>query len=650
LQKTTNEVVNWAYGPHHRSPRGGRSQPDLVGRGEVAARRRRHVDEDLRPVERQHLRDREVPEVFAHRQADPGAQARRHGAEQVAGREEPSLVEQAVRRQEQLAVDVADLAVLDERRGDEQPVVGRFLDEGDDRRDPARLCQQRGEPRIVEPHRHVGCEVLEQVPGEAEFREDDQVRAALARLCQDRPMPLEVVLEGAELGRQLGKRDSDPIHVPEDTRPCARLPPLTPRGMMPRVSAREPAGEAARGPGRSGGDSAHVTSTPAFGPGRVVRDLGRHFRRVCRQYPVACCEHGGESAAPPQTSQAPSSAAPIDARAYPETAVDCANPPETTDGTNTAKYTGIISQIVAVDAQTVEFHLCTPDVAFLSKLAFASNNIQDSDWLQAHAADKSIVHDAINGTGPYQLKEWIPGDHLTLEANPNYWGEAPKVPTVVWRWSKEPAQRLQELNAGTTDGIDNLGTDDFPAVEGNANLQLKPREALNVLYLAMNVGQAPWDNEKVRQANRHGHRRRPHRRELLSGRFRAGGVLHPCAIPGGCEGTPWYDVDPAAAKQALTDAGFDFSKKYQLHYRTQARSYLGDPNRRGDRPAGPVQGQPRHRRRARRREGRHLPQRRLEGQVPDVPAGLGRGLPGCDQLPRRPLRQRRELGHGSQVR
>ena len=293
--------------------------------------------------------------------------------------------------------------------------------------------------------------------------------------------------------------------------------------------------------------------------------------------PSPAASTAAESAAPPQTSQAPSSAAPIDARAYPETAIDCANPPETTDGTNTAKYTGIISQIVAVDAQTVEFHLCTPDVAFLSKLAFASNNIQDSDWLQAHGADKSIVHDAINGTGPYQLKEWIPGDHLTLEANPNYWGEAPKVPTVVWRWSKEPAQRLQELNAGTTDGIDNVGTDDFPAVEGNANLQLKPREALNVLYLAMNVGQAPWDNEKVRQAIAMG---------IDGGRiaenfYPAGSeraeYFTPCAIPGGCEGTPWYDVDPAAAKQALTDAGFDFSKKYQLHYRTQARSYLGDP-------------------------------------------------------------------------
>ena len=58
-----------------------------------------------------------------------------------------------------------------------------------------------------------------------------------------------------------------------------------------------------------------------------------------------------------------------------------------------------------MDAKTVEFHLCSPDVAFLSKLAFASYNIQDSDWLdRASRADKSYVHDAINGTGPYSSR------------------------------------------------------------------------------------------------------------------------------------------------------------------------------------------------------------------------------------------------------
>src|SRR5436190_11608698 len=111
-------------------------------------------------------------------------------------------------------------------------------------------------------------------------------------------------------------------------------------------------------------------------------------------------------------SQAASSA-PYTGTSYPDTAIDCAKKP--------AGYTGEFSQIKAVDASTVEFDLCAPDVAFLAKLAFSTNGIQDSAWLDAHAKDKSYVK-TTNGTGPYMLKEWIAGDHITLEANPNYWG------------------------------------------------------------------------------------------------------------------------------------------------------------------------------------------------------------------------------------
>ena len=103
----------------------------------------------------------------------------------------------------------------------------------------------------------------------------------------------------------------------------------------------------------------------------------------------AACAGTTTSTAPstaPSTaaSTAPSTAASAEAfatKSYPDTAVDCANPP--------AGYTGTISQIKSLDRLTVEFDMCAPDVAFLSKVAFSSNNIQDSDWLKAHATDKS---------------------------------------------------------------------------------------------------------------------------------------------------------------------------------------------------------------------------------------------------------------------
>ncbi len=294
------------------------------------------------------------------------------------------------------------------------------------------------------------------------------------------------------------------------------------------------------------------------------------------------------SATPSPSSQAPSqaasqpaasvaSSAPYAGKSYPDTAIDCANPPKYTSGANTSAYSGIVKQIKAVDRLTVEIDLCAADVAFLSKIAFASNDIQDSDWLTAHAKDKSITHTAINGTGAYSVKEWVAGDHVTLEANPNYWGDKPKAQTVIVKWSKEATQRLQELQAGTVDGIDNVAPDDFAAVQADSSLALLPREALNILYLGFNVDQAPWNNEKVRQAVAMGIDRARIASNFYPAGSEAADYFTPCAIPLACGGDKWYPTDAAAAKKALQDAGFDFSKTYDFHYRTKVRSYLPSP-------------------------------------------------------------------------
>jgi peptide/nickel transport system substrate-binding protein len=271
------------------------------------------------------------------------------------------------------------------------------------------------------------------------------------------------------------------------------------------------------------------------------------------------------SVAPP--SEAPSAAA-FTPQVYPATAVDCKNPPK--------GYTGQISQIKALDASTVEFDLCQPDVAFLSKIATPSFAIMQKDWLAKAIADGSYV-DHPNGTGPYTLQEWVKGDHMTFAANPSYWGTAPVVPTAILRWSTEAAQRLTELQAGTVDGIDNVGTDDFKTVQNDSTLKLYPRPGLNVFYLGMNVVDKPWDNEKVRQAISYA----IDRKRIVDNFYPPGTEVAthftPCAIPGACEGPDWPAYDPVKAKQLLTAAGFPNGFTTKIQMRDVVRPYLPDP-------------------------------------------------------------------------
>ncbi|MEJ2170247.1 MAG: ABC transporter substrate-binding protein [Desulfobacterales bacterium] len=52
------------------------------------------------------------------------------------------------------------------------------------------------------------------------------------------------------------------------------------------------------------------------------------------------------------------------------------------------------------------------------------------------------------GAGPYILKEWVKGDHVTMVRNENYWGEKPTVAKITWKIVPEAATREAMLRSG----------------------------------------------------------------------------------------------------------------------------------------------------------------------------------------------------------
>jgi peptide/nickel transport system substrate-binding protein len=239
-------------------------------------------------------------------------------------------------------------------------------------------------------------------------------------------------------------------------------------------------------------------------------------------------------------------------------------------------YGGELKSIEAVDDLTVKFTLCAPDVAFPSKAAFSAFAIHSADQLKATGGGGELLDQPI-GTGPYMLDKWAKGDSVIMKANPDYWGNKAKSDSLVFRWSTEGAARLLELQAGTVDGIDNPTPDDFAKIEADATLKLYPREAMNIFYLGMSNLEAPFDNEKVRQAIAMG----IDRQRIVDNFYPVGSTVAshftPCSIPGGCEGEEWYKFDPVAAKKLLADAGFPNGFDTTLSYRDVVRGYLPQP-------------------------------------------------------------------------
>jgi peptide/nickel transport system substrate-binding protein len=289
---------------------------------------------------------------------------------------------------------------------------------------------------------------------------------------------------------------------------------------------------------------------------------------------------GGPTSAPP-TGQASAAAA----IKYPATGeVTC--PSGSTAGSfNGNEYKGNLKSIEAPDAATVVFNLCAPDVAFLQKIAFSVFYINDSGWIEKHAADGTIK-DSLNGTGPYKLDAWNKGTELTFSKFDNYWNKDkyPIVPNAVLRWAADAGARLQALQAGQVTGITLVGPNDFDTVKNDTNLQLAPApegQALNTLYLGMNHDKAPWDKVEVRKAVALA----IDRQRIVTNFYPAGSEVAthftPCAIKYACVGPDWpssgTDADIQQAKDLLTQAGFPDGFKTKIQYRNVFRGYLPQP-------------------------------------------------------------------------
>jgi ABC-type transport system substrate-binding protein len=243
---------------------------------------------------------------------------------------------------------------------------------------------------------------------------------------------------------------------------------------------------------------------------------------------------------------------------------------------NGLPYNGNLQSITAPDPMTVVFTFCNPDVAFLSKVAFSVFAINDSAWLATHSADNSFL-ETMNGTGPYMLSQWQRGAEIDYARFDNYWGEPAAAATAVLRWQSESAARLQQLQAGTVDGITLVGPDDFDTVSNDPNLQLKPAGGLNTLYLGFNHDIEPWNNPEVRKALAIGIDRQRIVDNFLPPGSEVAGYFTPCQIPYACVGDAWPDFDPDTARQMITEIFGDAGLSTTLAYRPAARGYIPLP-------------------------------------------------------------------------
>ncbi|MEO0987307.1 MAG: ABC transporter substrate-binding protein [Cyanobacteria bacterium J06639_14] len=91
----------------------------------------------------------------------------------------------------------------------------------------------------------------------------------------------------------------------------------------------------------------------------------------------------------------------------------------------------VLAEAVAIDGTTVELRLNEPQSTFVNRLITLG-------IVPEHVHGPGYARNPI-GSGPYQMVQWDEGQQLIVEANPNYYGEAPGLDRLVFLFVEEDA-------------------------------------------------------------------------------------------------------------------------------------------------------------------------------------------------------------------
>lgn len=217
----------------------------------------------------------------------------------------------------------------------------------------------------------------------------------------------------------------------------------------------------------------------------------------------------------------------------------------------------MITSVEATGEFEVTFTLNAPNGSLLNTLAMPMFSIHSPAAIEANGINYGTPGVGFVCTGPFTFVEWVSDDHVTLQRNPDYWGEFPgNVDTIIYRIIPDNAARFAALQAGEIDAFEQPNVEDLPAIENSDNMYILMRPPLNVFYLAFSYRVQELRDPKVRQAIAMS----VDRQAIVDAFYPPGAVPAATMLPPSLWGfnsdIPVIEYDPEGSRALLAEAGF----------------------------------------------------------------------------------------------
>jgi peptide/nickel transport system substrate-binding protein len=240
-------------------------------------------------------------------------------------------------------------------------------------------------------------------------------------------------------------------------------------------------------------------------------------------------------------------------------------------GSPRASRFNLVNKIETPDEYTVVFTLKDPFAPFLGNFADPNAMIIPREIVE----DESIKKKAV-GTGPFMIKEMVPGDYVLLEKNPKYFVKGlPYLDQLKLKLITENSAIAASMRSKAVDFTVVWGAM-YKFFDKMKNIRMQDVPVFAWAMLEFNSSKPPFDNAKLRLALAYA----IDRQEIIDA-VMLGNAKVTAPVPEGMKGysADWktlagYQVDLEKAKALLKEAGYPDGLKFELKTSTAYAPYV----------------------------------------------------------------------------
>ena len=157
-----------------------------------------------------------------------------------------------------------------------------------------------------------------------------------------------------------------------------------------------------------------------------------------------------------------------------------------------------VESVDIIDDQTVQVNLDRPVGAFLENISVFPASIINKAAVEAEGDDHWMNP---LGTGPFKVKEWVPGSHITLDRNEYYWEEGkPYLDEIRFDYIADDNARILRIQGGDADIVEGVPWTQIPDLQDDSGFSIHVDDIVRYEGVFLNHTVPPLDEVGVRQA------------------------------------------------------------------------------------------------------------------------------------------------------